>query len=289
MKLITLLTLAILPLHAAELERFFPSHLGLSASLIANSASQEDHFRTTWGSSDIHTEKSRTVTAGVRNFGAEAVETEITVFWIGKYTGGNDRLLLKREAAAHRIAPGATGGIISESGSVTGSELKLVTIGVQRARGERIEGWVVTVRDAGTKALLACKGSDSHLEDLARTTGAIAALPQLETTPAPAKADGTAALPVESVPKKSVAAEVLDLRPAGAAAAGQHDLRLIVTMVDDDRFTGELPDGELVHVNTAMPPQKGATVVVRVRPTGGMMDTVVRGEARRIVGYEQVK
>ena len=42
-------------------------------------------------------------------------------------------------------------------------------------QSQRIEGWVVTVRDKATGALLAVKGSTPAMETLARTPGALTA------------------------------------------------------------------------------------------------------------------
>ncbi len=166
---------------APERERIAPSHIGLDAVLTSNAAASKDHFKTDYGSSDIHTEKNRRVLVNVRNFGREPQRVALDIVWIGKFTGSNERVILRRQSTPLALAPGAQERITGDSGEVKGSDLKLVMIGVRDTRGFKIEGWIAQLREAGegnaTGALIGLKASDTHLADLAQTRGALALLP----------------------------------------------------------------------------------------------------------------
>lgn len=156
------------------------SHLGLEAQMFQNSAKARDFFKTDYGSGDVRTEKSRAVGASVRNFGSTPAKAEIVVHWIGKLTATNVRTLLKTERQKITLAPGGTGIIVSDSGTVKGSDLNLVMIGYRRTEGERIEGWAVMLYDdsegASRGKLIGVKASDTHLAELVRKEGGLAAL-----------------------------------------------------------------------------------------------------------------
>ena len=172
---------------AENLEIIQPSHIGLNAQLVSTSAKANDQFKTDYGSSDIHTEKQRSISANVRNFGKTVADVDVTVLWIGKDVGGNNRSLLKRDEFARPIKPVASADVTSSSGVIKGSDMKLVAIGERYTAGKRIEGWVVTVRDGKTQALFAVKGSDTHLEEFARSDAKLGPHRLPETGP-----DGTA-------------------------------------------------------------------------------------------------
>ncbi len=172
--LLCALCVSVFPILRAEnLERISPSSLSLSAQLSSNSAKATDHFKTDYGSSDIHTEKERGITGQVRNLGRKAAAVGTKVIWIGKHTGTNDRFVLSTQTELASIAPGGTQLIMAWSGPITGSDMNLVAIGKRYTEGEKIEGWVVTVRDSASEALLAIRGSDLHLEEFARTPGSV--------------------------------------------------------------------------------------------------------------------
>lgn len=151
------------------------SHIGMEAEMFQNSAKARDYFKTDYGSSDLHTEKSRAIGARVRNFGSEPAPAVLTVHWIGKHTGTNVRVLLKTETRKLSIAPGAATTVVSDSGDVKGSDLNLVMIGYRRTSGERIEGWTVMLHDA-SGALIGVKASDTPLADLVRREGGLGEL-----------------------------------------------------------------------------------------------------------------
>ena len=188
--------LTAIPSLAAELELIVPSHISLTAQLVSNAAKAVDYFKTDYGSSDIHTAKSRTIAGSVRNFGKEPAEVIITTEWFCKGTGGNHRYVSKMDTSPQQIRPGATYSFQSNSGTVVGRDQKLVMIGSRTTEGARIDGWVVTVREKLpapptptspavrtkvptsqsklasppilTGSLLAVKGSDAFLEDIVR-------------------------------------------------------------------------------------------------------------------------
>jgi len=164
-----LLALA-LPNFAAELEPIIQSHIGLAVALSSTSAKAEDHFKSGYGSSDVHTEKERGITGEVRNYGREMQRAVIKTIWICRHTGVNDRFVFCTETELAEIKAGATWRFLSWSGPVTGSDLKLVMIGTRYTEGSRLEGWVVTVHDPDAN-LIGIHGSDTHLEEWARTPG----------------------------------------------------------------------------------------------------------------------
>lgn len=156
-------------------ERVVPSHVGLSAQLVASKSAGTDHFKTDYGSSDIHTERSRVVEGAVRNFGAQPVEIVATIRWIGKKTYYNTRFLLRKQTETRTIQAGQTATFRGESGAVKSTDLKLVAIHVREVSGARIEGWVIEVREKTGNALVAIKGSDSHLEEMVLSGAALPA------------------------------------------------------------------------------------------------------------------
>lgn len=177
---------AAVPLRAESPERTVQSSFGLDAQLAANKAGAEDHFKSGYGSSDIHTAKSRTIGVQVRNLGRTPAKAQLTVYWIGKFTGTNNRVVLAEQTDPLTVAPGAVQNISSSSGEVKGSDLKLVLARYRHTQGFTLDGWACVLRDDDTEpphlrgALLAVKASDTHLDELVRLRETLAALPRVK-------------------------------------------------------------------------------------------------------------
>jgi hypothetical protein len=153
---------------------------GISMNVVSGvvKSTSKDHFKTNYGSSDIHTERERSITGTVTNRTRAAANVVVTIFWIGKKIGGNERVILPAsELREIAIAPGGTYKLESSTGTVAGQDLKLKAIGERYTGGARIDGWVVAVRWNST--LVACTGSQSYLEELVRS-GASAKLQMAE-------------------------------------------------------------------------------------------------------------
>ncbi len=278
-------------LHAAELERIVQSHLSLDAALDSNASSSTDHFKTDYGSSDVHTEKSRSIGFNVRNFGKVPAQAELEIYWIGKFTGGNTRVLLRQQTTKIDLAAGGQQRGLSRSGDVLGSDLKLIMIGVRHTEGFKIEGWVAKLYSAATDAtgsrqLLAIKAGDTHLEEFARTPGAIAALPLGKThdvyerlgLATPSEPAPRAQRPIAPAAVQPVAKPAPVFLPAKAIA-------FTVTELTDAGFLGRTEGGELLRVRTTAPFAVGEKVTMNLQGTALSTDE----KGRKIIDCQQMK
>ena len=173
-------------LRAESPERPVQSSLAVDAQLTANAAAAEDKFKSGYGSSDIHTAKSRTIGVQVRNLGRTPAKAQLTVYWIGKFTGTNNRVVIAEQTNPLTVAPGGVQKLSSSSGEVKGSDLKLVLVRYRHTQGFTLEGWACVLRDDETEpphtrgALLAVKASDTHLDELVRLRETLASLPRVK-------------------------------------------------------------------------------------------------------------
>jgi len=97
----------------------------------------------------------RSIRVCLHSVGRDAKQLAINTYWIG----GTPRGVL---------------GMV-ETFYTTSPDSYMETDRDSLPQSQRIEGWVVTVRDKATGALLAVKGSTPAMETLARTPGALTA------------------------------------------------------------------------------------------------------------------
>jgi len=162
---------AISGLHAASPQSLPATSLSLDAKTVAAKKSVRDDYKTDYGSYDKSFSRARDIEITLRNLGRTPFDVVITTHFIGKFTASNERLILSSRDEPVKIQPNTTQKVTASSGAIEGKDLKLSLAGVRDASGARIEGWIVLVRETATKKLLCCKGSDSHLDALARTPG----------------------------------------------------------------------------------------------------------------------
>jgi hypothetical protein len=174
-------------LSAIEPARIVPSHVRVEGVAGVTKAATTDHFKTDYGSNDLHTTRQRTMTATARNLGKWTVDIETSVWWIGKPVGGGEREVLFEDWDIITILPNASKQWTSSSGTVKGRDMNLRAIGERITRGFKIDGWVVTLHEPlppGNKGkhgrILAIHSSDGALADWLRQYLA----PKIETAPA---------------------------------------------------------------------------------------------------------
>ena len=172
MKTPILLALAVSALSAAsagEKERVSSSsHINLTAITAATSAKSRNSYVTTWGSSDIHSKRSRSVSISILNFGNDSAEITTETVWLGRPIGSTAYTIIGKTKEVAVVLPGKPQKYLHSSGAVLSENLTLAAIGIKRVTGEKIAGWVVLVR-SGAGALLAVKSSDLLLEDFILT------------------------------------------------------------------------------------------------------------------------
>ena len=168
-RLVTILCAILTTVAFAEpLERVTLAGISLNVASATVKAVATNQFKTNYGSSDVHTDRVRSIAGSVTNRTRTEAKVVVTIFWFGKKTGGNERVVLP--ASEYReitLAPGAAWKLESSTGTVAAQDMKLVAIGERYTGGSTIEGWVVTVRSAGK--LVGCVGSQGHLEEIVRS------------------------------------------------------------------------------------------------------------------------
>lgn len=153
---------------AEPLERVTLTGITLNVAPVASKVVSENKFKTSYGSSDIQTQRSQSIAGTVTNGTKQPVKLMVEIHWIGKKTGGNDRVWLPAsESREITLEPRGVHQIANSSGTVSAQDLKLVAIGERYTGGARIEGWVVTVR--WNEKLVCIRGNQAHLEDLVRS------------------------------------------------------------------------------------------------------------------------